>query len=157
MWKSALLLLILLTFSSCEQRTTVELAEEPSLVLIVSGSGRLTELTIYGPEHEEDGHSQNTTNAIWKIIPQEDDGERVSKLHEVRYGLVPSGYKQMIPSNGSAPVPLLTEKRYSYRLVTINAPHASGYFELRDGRPTKVKGPCFELHDDKWVRVDCSN
>jgi hypothetical protein len=141
----------------CEQRTSVELAEDSPLAFVLSGSGRLAQLTLYAPEQEDVADPNDLTYALWEIVPLSDDGEHVSRLHSIRYGVVPSGYKQRIPDNGVPPANLLQGKRYFYRFVTMNAPSASGYFEIREGRPVKVKGPCFELRDEKWVRVECND
>jgi hypothetical protein len=155
--KLCFLVAIVLALSGCERRTQVELADDASLVFSVSGSGRLSQLTIYGPEEEDVADPESSSLAVWRIVPVAGDGERLGKLRSIRYGIVPSGYKQIVPSNDANPVPLLAYKRYFYRLVTMNAPSASGYFEIRDGKPIKVAGPCFELRDDKWVRIDCSD
>jgi hypothetical protein len=146
--------LIFLT-QSCEQRTEVELSADSPLLFKVSGSGRLAQLIIYGPEQEDIADPADKTHAVWEIIPIAGYGERVSNLQSITYGIVPGGYKQIIPHNGYPPTPLLELRRYSYSFVTMNAPYASGYFEIRDGRPAKVQGPCFETQSGKWVKVAC--
>ncbi len=148
------MLFVVLLLSACEQRTTVELAEGPPVVFVVAGSGLLSQLTVYGPAQDGVAYPEDSKDAIWEIVPMEGDGEHVSNLHSIRYGVVPDGYEQTVPRNG-APIPLLEYKRYFYRLVTMNAPHASGYFEIRNGSPIEVKEPCFELRDGKWFQVKC--
>jgi len=155
MRKLYFLLAVVALVSGCEKPTSVELGKDRSLVFFVSGSGRLSKLVVYGPEQEQLGDPEDSTYALWEIVASEGDGPRVSELHSISYGVVPAGYKQVIPRDDKPPAGLMENRRYFYRLITMNAPHASGYFEVKDGRPTKVKGPCFELRNGSWNRIEC--
>src|ERR1051325_8112105 len=153
MRKSWLFLLVLVTLS-CEQRTTVELSGRSPIIFNMSGSGRLVQLTVFGGG-KEGAKEDKEKNFLWQLVQIDGDGERLSNIQVIKYGVVPSGYKQVLPRMGTSVEPLLENTKYSYRFVTMNAPHASGYFEIRNGVPIKVSGPCYEDRNGKWVRIDC--
>lgn len=112
---------------------------------VLSGSGRLGTVIVFGPEQEPIAESDpgDDTFALWEIEPDkkgEGGAMPVEELAVVTYGVVPAGYKQIKPKNGPPP-DLLPGKRYRYWFVTVNAPHAAGYFEIRDGKAVPVPGP----------------
>ena len=130
--------------TSCERPTEARLEGGDRPTFYLSGSGRLGTTIVYGPEEEKiaDRDPSDTTYAIWEIEPEkmsEGAGLQVEGL-SVTYGVVLPGYKQLKPSSGPPP-PLVPGKRYRYWFVTVNAPSASGYFEIRDGKAVKVDGP----------------
>jgi len=139
------LLLLLCFMSECERRTEVRVEGGNPPRFVLKGSGRLGQVIIFGPEQERIAQSDpfDDTYALWEIEPEE-EGEtgaaRVEELGSVTYGVVPSGYKQMKPKTGP-PAKLLSGRRYSYWFVTVNAPHAAGYFEIKDGKAMPVQGP----------------
>jgi len=144
--KSLMLLLFLLGFMSvCERRTEVKIEGGNPPKFVLSGSGRLGTVIVFGPEQERIAESDpaDDTFALWEIEPEK-KGEvgavPVEELGAVTYGVVPPSYKQIKPKNGSAP-DLVPGKRYRYWFVTVNAPHAAGYFEIRDGKAVAVPGP----------------
>jgi len=145
--------------TACERETTVRLEGDNPPVFAISGSGNLAALTIYGPEVEQAQEPFADTGAIWKIVPDLGylKGTNVERLRSITYGVIPKGYKQVIPQSG-APAQLVSGKRYSYWFDTTNAPHAGGSFEIRDGRAIPVEGPrlCFDFRDGKWVRIPCA-
>lgn len=145
MTKLVLRLLLLIAITSCEARTVVRLegGNPPSFVL--AGSGRLGEVAIYSPEQEHIAGSDafDDTYALWQIRPEREGGQAaalVKDLHSITYGVVPRGYRQIKPQSGPPPA-LSPGKRYRYWFVTVNAPHAAGYFEIRDGKAVNVEGP----------------
>jgi hypothetical protein len=145
MMRLLLPILLVLSFVSCERRTEVrfEGGNPPSFVL--SGSGRLDEILVFAPEQERIASSNpfDDTYAIWEVQPDRDGEDAkalVEDLRVITYGVVPKGYEQIKPKTGTAP-PLATGRRYSYWIVTVNAPWAAGYFEIRDGRAVPVPGP----------------
>jgi hypothetical protein len=140
-----LVLLMLSVSIACERRTKVRLEGGNPPTFVLSGSGRLGELIIFGPKQEPIAQRDpfDETNAVWKIAAMENDESGAAKVEELRaltYGIVPAGYKQITPIGKAAP-PLVPGERYRYWFVTVNAPHASGYFEIRDGKAKSVDGP----------------
>jgi hypothetical protein len=129
---------------SCERRTEIKLADGIPPTFVLSGSGRLGELVIFGPEQEKVAAPFDKTYSLWEIAP-ETEGEKgaslVEDLHTITYGVVPQGYKQTKPENGAPPPPLTSGRRYRYLFVTVNSPHAAGYFEVQNGKAVSVSGP----------------
>src|SRR6266568_4565022 len=130
--------------ASCERRTEVRFEGGSTPKFLLSGSGRLGTTIIYGPEQEKiaDRDPSDKTYAIWEMEPErksEDAAVPVEGL-SVTYGVLLPGYKQVKPQSGAPPA-LSRGRRYRYWFVTINAPGASGYFEIRDGNPVPVNGP----------------
>lgn len=145
MAKLFFVLLLSLLLSACERRTEVALEGGNPPTFMLSGSGRLGEVIIFGPEQERPASSDplDETYALWKLEPEkkgEDGAALVEQLHSLTYGVVPNGYKQTKPRIGPAP-PLETGKRYRYWFVTVNAPWGAGYFEIREGKAILIKGP----------------
>ena len=138
-----LLIPLVLVTASCERKTRVTLGGNNPPTFTLSGSGRLGELIIFAPEQEKVSDPFDTTHARWQIAAEkggESGASLVDELKTVTYGVVPSGYKQVKPDSG-APQALVEGRRYRYWFVTVNAPHAGGYFEIRDGKAAKVSGP----------------
>jgi hypothetical protein len=139
------LLLVLCFFSECERRTEVSVEGGNPPRFVLKGSGRLGEVRIFGPEEETIAQSDpfDDRYALWEIEP-ETEGETaatpVEELGSMTYGVVPSGYKQIKPKTGPPPK-LEFGKRYRYWFVTVNAPHAAGYFEIKDGKAIPAEGP----------------
>ena len=145
MRKVAICVLTLLLTLSCERRTEVKLEGGNPPNFVLSGSGRLGEVLIFGPEQEPIAKSEpsDKTFVLWEIETEkqvEGGSALVEKVGTITYGIVPRGYKQVKPKEGFA-AGLVSGKRYRYWFVTVNAPHAAGYFEIRDGKPISVPGP----------------
>ena len=159
MWQienRAVLMLLLFSISACERRTEVRLQGGNPPTFILSGSGVLGGLRIYGPEPERFRSPRAKDNVVWEINAADLRGEFVEKLHEITYGVVPKGYKQLAPEQGNAP-PLIPGKHYRYDFVTGEAPGAIGYFEIRDGVAVTVEGPseCIEIRENKVIPIEC--
>jgi hypothetical protein len=136
---------ILFALTSCERKTVVRLEGGNPPTFLMSGSGRLGAVIIFGPEQERIASSDpfDDTYAVWEIAAEKEGEEgaaRVEDLRSITFGVVPKGYKQIKPKGGPPPS-LSPGKRYRYWLVTVNAPHDAGYVEIRDGKPALVDGP----------------
>lgn len=132
--------LLVLHVSACERRTTVRLEGANPPTFILRGSGVLGGLRIYGPEPESVRSPTEKEPILWEIEEENMRGEAIEKLHSITYGIVPDGYKQIIPQHGE-PLPLITGKRYRYDFVTGEAPGAMGYFEIRNGEAVSIDTP----------------
>jgi hypothetical protein len=145
MTKLVLGILLLTVMTGCEARTTVRLEGGNPPTFVLAGSGRLGEVVIFSPEQESIAGSDpfDVTHALWQIRA-EGEGQQsttlVEELHSITYGVVPRGYRQIKPESGPPP-PLSPGKRYRFWFVTVNAPHAAGYFEIRDEKAVTVEGP----------------
>jgi len=145
MFRISVLLLLVMSLQLCERRTVVKLEGGNPPTFVLSGSGRLGEVIVFGPEQESIANSNpfDETHAVWKIAPRKDGSDNAKPVAEVGriiYGVVPAGYEQIKPRSGAA-TPLLPGVRYRYWFVTVDSPHGSGYFEIRDGKAVAVAGP----------------
>ena len=134
-----LLSTLLLTFlTACERRTVVKLEGGNPPAFVLSGSGELGDLRIYGPKQRE--VRSDLDYAIWEIQPINGylEGERLERLSRIIYGVIPKGYKQIYPEPDAAVPQLVDGQKYEYWLQSINAPHARAYFEIRDGKAVEI-------------------
>jgi hypothetical protein len=139
MRKVPLLFIVLLPFSTaCDRRTVIIFEGGNPPVFVLSGSGELGDLRIYGPQQREVGSDLNF--AIWEIQPIKGylEGERLERLGRITYGVIPEGYKQIYPEHDAAVPPLVDGQKYEYWFQTINAPEARAYFEIRDGKAVEI-------------------
>lgn len=152
-------LLIVLSLSCGERRTEVRLEGTNPPVFVMSGSGNLVEFRVTTRIDDNALPLSKRSKVIWRIVPKTRDGERVERIGSITYGVVPAGYKQAVPDNGESPPLLAPGKYYAYALETINAPHASGYFEIRNGKAEKVYGVghCYGLEGGKEIEVPCND
>jgi len=128
-------------------------------VFVLSGSGKVAIFSVFSPDYvakAEKPHDENF--ALWKIQPSGGyfAGTSISELGSITYGVVPSGYIQVIPHVG-LPSVMREGEKYFYYVETTNAPGDEGYVEIRNSRaiPTFVADPCFGLKDGKSIRVPC--
>ncbi|HEV8370418.1 MAG TPA: hypothetical protein VGQ39_20880 [Pyrinomonadaceae bacterium] len=127
-----------LTFINCEagfeRKTRVKLEGGSTPTFVLSGSGTLGNLLIYGPKQRDVGTDRSF--ALWEIEPKAGflHGELLEKIRRIKYGVVPEGYRQVYPENNGVPPTLSTGERYEYWFQTVNGSHARSYFEIRDGQ-----------------------
>ncbi len=105
----------------------------------LSGSGTLCHFVIYGARTASNGDEE--TSLLWDIEPVDgyNNGRPVESVNRVEYGVVPKGYKQVFPTGGATPPPLIKGQRYEYWCDTANAPHARCYFIIRSSRAVEVE------------------
>ena len=139
--KSCLATLVLAQIVSCalmfERPTQVKLEGGERPVFVLSGSGTLEDLVVYGPKQRE--MFGDRSNALWEILPKKGLKRRgVEELGRITYGIVPAGYKQVYPERSAPPPLLVPGVRYEYWFITVNAPHARKDFEIRDGKAVEI-------------------
>ena len=118
-------------FSACERPTRLKLANNanpPTFEL--SGSGDLIFLVLF-----EDRTPSVDGPVMWKIQPA--PGRVVDNLPEITYGVVPPGFTQTEPANGSPP-PLLEGKTYEIGGPTVGAPGGWTKFTIKDGKTVVI-------------------
>jgi hypothetical protein len=131
---------LLLSFTACEIPTSAKIHEGPLFSL--NGSGRLASFRIYGPQPAHRIATANDSKSlVWRMEPSGGyfEGTLVWQL-DVEYGHVPKGYRQTVPSNGSAP-PLVSGRVYYFFAETTNAPGAEGYFYMDGSTPVRIEIP----------------
>jgi len=138
-------------------------------IFVLSGSGDLSSFSGY-PVSPSDFKIGRTVKGlfddsffneppVWRIEVQGDlmHGRRVEDIGRLTYGVVPPGYKQKIPMEGSAAGAIIQGREYYFHCETTNAPTASGGFRVNDGKanPIVIGLPCLERRDGKEVTVPC--
>lgn|GEM_PF-493412 len=138
------------------QKTGVELQGTNPPVFVLSGPGSVTNFSvgIFSPALPEE--SPNRVQIIWEIVPNDIFSTKVQSVGQIAYGKMPQRFTQYIPVNGP-PLPLSSlepGKYYVFYLLTMNAPHVMGAFEMKDGKASRVYGLpfCVELNE-KWKGV----
>jgi tellurite resistance protein TerC len=114
--------------------TRVKLEGSNPPVFNLSGTGILAHLVIFTARDTDtdDGQEQMCAETIWEIEPTGGYavGRRVEEIGAIQYGVVPTGYKQTHPKNGTPPS-LAKGHKYEYWFDTADAPHARNYFIIR--------------------------
>ena len=152
--------LLLLFSSSCgERKTAVRLEGGNPPRFVMSGSGTLVGLSVGLNVQDKTLKPSERSSVLWRIVPASGHGGEVESVGSVTYGVVPEGYRQAIPAAGEQPPSLTPGNYYYYYLETINAPHADGDFEIRDGKPVRVSGVkvCYKVVDGREVETECNN
>jgi hypothetical protein len=121
-----------------ERSTKVRLEGGNPPTFVLSGSGELSDLVIYGPKQRD--IIGDRAFAVWEIKPinGHEGAESIESLSPIKYGSVPKNYIEVYPGNGASAPPLIEGEKYQYWFQTINAPHARGYFEIRNGKPVET-------------------
>jgi hypothetical protein len=157
------LLALLLFMGAClyvigEHPTIVTISPGPSFAM--RGSGELATFTVYAPRRGNRiafPHGGDS-DILWQIAATDGyfKGARVSGL-TIRYGKVPPGYSQLVPSQNQAPVQPAEKVVYSFFAETTNAPGATSYFYMDGAEPrlTFVPDLCITLKGARYVRVKC--
>jgi hypothetical protein len=130
---------LLLTINGCEVSTSARIHNGPTYSL--DGSGRLVSFNVYGPQL---GHKIATPNdaksLMWSINPVTGfQGALVARM-EVKYGNVPQGYVQTVPTGGGAPV-LSSGLVYYFFAETTGASGAEGFFYMDKTSPVLINVP----------------
>lgn len=129
--------IFLTTACNFERTTDVKIKGDYPPIFVLSGSGDLVEVFIYEPGFE--GSLSDESHAIWKIKSEVMPGKPVEEVRTVTYGVVPEGFKQIVPKNEESPLPLQNGNRYKFNFVTGNAPGVKGYFEMKDKKAVIVE------------------
>jgi len=126
-----IILPLVVAFTSCERPTQLKVEDGNPPKIVMSGSGDLGNLVIRGPRRFRQSLGPDYS-AYW-YIRAESGARPIEALSPLSYGTLPKGYKQVYPEQGSAP-PLTDEGIYYIHVDTNNAPGASGYFVVREGK-----------------------
>jgi hypothetical protein len=154
------MIFLLALLPSCGERPTkVSLSGGNPPTFHLSGSGEIDRVVIEEADAEEQPNPDRTSR--WEIVPIERGpyglgGLPVEEIGKITYGNVPSGYRQKTPAS-AAPPPLVPGRYYYFSFSTVNAPHAWGYFVIREGRAefAKIRGRCIFEKDGKQFKGPC--
>jgi len=130
--KLCLLTVLLFLLTCCEPRPRVEVKRDIPLTFSVSRQpiGRFEVCCV------RDLEPRDRENYLWTIERKSDD--KVNLPLEIVYGVIPQGWKQVIPEDGK-PLSLIAGRKYSY----------CGFGSGGDGG-------CFEIREGKFLDVDCA-
>ncbi len=158
--------LICLCGCNWERPTAVAVGPGPSFVL--RGSGRLASFTISAPLSGQKVAfpcnkvlfpCSGVATVMWQIESSKGyvEGAHVEGF-QVKYGKVPNGYTQVVPSQSQSVSPLPPGFIYSFSAETTDAAGQSGYFYV-DGAGTvqvlEVTDLCLTSQAGRQVRVNC--
>jgi hypothetical protein len=153
-----------------ERPTQLRLEGGSSPVFLLSGSGDVADFSVYivSPSDFSFGRTVESLSlksffsqpAVWQIESQGGmfHARAVENIGRLTYGVVPQGYKQSTPSDGSAPPPILQGKQYFFDCATVNAPGTRGSFQLIDGKVvlSQINLPCTQARNGKQITVPCA-
>ena len=125
------ILAVVFTTTACQQerRTKVRIEGDNIPRFVLSGSGDLTVLRVFGPpdKYAADG-------IVWEIVPQNEGAwKTVDDLGVIVYGQIPKSYVQKQPKEGPAPS-LVEGIDYRVFVGTVNAPTATKTFTIRNNK-----------------------
>ena len=111
---------------------------------IWSGTGNLKLISIHEYRVDKATSSEQRVE-VWRVEAARNGlgqvvGRSPSDINNVTYGVVPEGYRQLVPDSGNAP-PLIEGTVYSYEFATAAGMPARGDFEIRNGQAAKVRVP----------------
>jgi len=136
------IMLLLMSMIACEPETTIYITVDNKMPPSFSLSGpwwavdfEIVEL----PRKETMSRDKNAFiggNPVWKISATPHGG-RVRDWPKVTYGIIPEGFVQRIPAEGSAPN-LIEGKLYAAEALDTSGPQGICYFEIRGGKPVII-------------------
>lgn len=132
---------------SCEIPTSlsIEVGNPPRFIL--AGSGQLSRLMVRGHKKLREAEGPDSS-ACWYIKPADKNNyKHIEHLSPITYGKVPTDYVQVYPEQGEA-IELNENETYYIEVDTINAPRATGWFLIRDGKVRFAEYE-YELTDKK--------
>ena len=139
---TTLLLIVALVTCICgcefEIPTRVDLSNGPTFTF--SGNGQLASFVIYAPRegHRIASGTPDLDTTVWQIKSAAGyfGGTSVHAL-QLRYGQIPSGYLQTVPSGAHIPPTLDAGVIYAFSAETTNAPGAGGWFWMSPRGPVQ--------------------
>src|SRR6185436_8006830 len=100
--------LIVISLTGCEQDMTITISQANPPSFKLSGSGSLIFFSVFEPVQ---GRRPTIDDPkMWEIRPISEN--RIPKLPPITYGIVPEGFRQITPSDGASPPPLVEGKVY---------------------------------------------
>ena len=115
---------------ACEIDTTVQLDGNNPPTFKVSGSGGINFLKVV--DITDCNKAFLDCPVVWQIDPLV--GQiRIADLPGIRYGEVPSGFRQTVPVDGASPPALIEGKTYDVFTPTYNANGGGARFVIKGG------------------------
>jgi hypothetical protein len=139
--KIALVLLTLIhTQVGCEVDLSLAIDGRNPPRFSLAGSGNLISFGVMEvpPENQRQSiqRSSDANKLLWKIRPAGGAESKIRRLPPVTYGVVPDGFEQVFPADGSAPVGLEEGKIYEAIGTAYDANGGLMWFRI-DGRESR--------------------
>jgi hypothetical protein len=153
-----LVLLGMIHLAACgEMPTSVKVSAGPSFTF--SGYGHLAAFLVYAPR---DGRriaagTADVDTVVWQIAPAHGYFEGVSVHHlNLTYGVVPSGYIQVVPAGSKKPELLDKGIVYAFYAETTGAEGIFVRLYMGTSGPIRISTPGLALSavNRRWVEVD---
>jgi len=123
---------------ACDQdpRVTINGGAVPSCQL--SGQGVIQAITVGGPDFANPNSREAGSRYMkpyWEIAPtRECDIQTLKKSGPLVYGRLPDGFRQVVPENGSPPLPLPEDELLGFGLRTADGPALGVRFVIHSGK-----------------------
>ena len=131
--RRALVICLVVSLSGCERPLKVILDGKNPPTFRFDGNGDLSWVFMY--QVAPDGKVPPKNSEFWKLVPR--GVVEALESPPITYGVVPDGFLQEVPSNGSPP-PLEEGKVYGFGAITRNAPGGRIWFTIRNGQSVQV-------------------
>jgi len=153
-------LAVCLVCGGCNAETppSVHIGSGPSFEL--SGNGRLSSFTVFGPRagHHLAIPNPSFASVVWEIVAPRGrfDGLRVDGFR-LAFGDLPFGYDQVVPRESQARPSLPSGAVYSFSATTTASAPLRGYFYVSAGSPVLIRMPdlCVRPKDGEQQVVVC--
>jgi hypothetical protein len=130
---------ILLSAPHCqdffERDTKIEMDGQNPPTFTFSGNGQVSSIIVMDLS-PSDVSIYDARRIVWEIVPTGDPTQ--SSFPKITYGVLPPGFSQKVPANGSPP-PLAEEKPYRVSAPTSNANAGTLMFLIRHGQTLRVE------------------
>jgi hypothetical protein len=146
--KKILLLIPFIVFIACYERDmSVSVAEHLPPTFKLSGSGNLAFFSVSEVAKENQHRipferDSDKDTVLWQIWPDglTPEAKALKRLPPIIYGVVPPGFRQKIPSEGTPPS-LIEGKIYDAGGPASNANGGFVWFTIKKGKVVKVDAP----------------
>ena len=139
------LAVIILVQVGCEVDMSIAIngSNPPSFSL--SGTGNLLFFNVMEvpPESQEQSiqRSSDANKLLWKIRPLSGAANKIRALPVITYGVIPDGFEQIFPADGSPPLRLTDGKIYEAVGTAYNSNGGLVWFRVDDRRAWPVPTP----------------
>lgn len=134
MRKRILIAICFLIFcNGCERILDITFDGKNPPTFKLEGRGGLNSVVLYQVTPE--GKVPPKGSALWRIVPKREI--IASRSPSITYGVVPDGFEQEVPSNGTPPI-LEEGKTYGFGADTSGQPGRTVWFTIRDGKSVQV-------------------
>ena len=119
--------------AGCERPLKVTLDGKNPPTLRFDGNGEVA--WVYTYQVTPEGKIPLQDSELWIIVPK--SVTTVSAAPPITYGVIPNGFVQQVPSNGTPP-PLEEGKVYGFGAHTRGEPGGAIWFTIREGKSVQV-------------------